>query len=210
MDILEKLILTVPVFLLSLAVHEYMHAWAATKLGDPTPKAMGRLTLNPIAHLDPLGSLMFVIGTVLGGFLIGWAKPVPINRIFFKNPRRDFALVGISGPAANFVQAVVWYAIFRSLMILPLMDNVWLGILLDFARYGVFINIILLCFNLVPIPPLDGSRVLSWLLPALQAYSLERLEPYGFIIILMLIWTGLFGLVYHPLVSFVARSFPGI
>ncbi len=205
---LAHLILALPIFLSAITFHEYMHAWAADRMGDPTPRAMGRLTLNPRAHLDPLGSLMFVISS-LSGFFFGWAKPVPINHFNFRHPRRDFAFVALSGPGANFMQAVGWYALWSFLHAVFAYPSAAAQMLLTFTSLGVIVNLVLLCFNLIPIPPLDGSRVLAWLLPARHAAVLDKMEPFGFIILLMLIWTNLFGLIYYPVLGAALRLFPG-
>ncbi|NIM05211.1 MAG: site-2 protease family protein [Armatimonadetes bacterium] len=210
-DKIEILILTLPIFLLSISFHEYMHAWAADKLGDPTARTAGRLTINPRSHLDPVGLVMFILAVLFAGFFIGWAKPVPVNRHYFRQPRRDFALVSIAGPMANLIQAYVWYALlYLVLLVTGPFPSLGMAIVLNFLRLGVIVNIILLCFNLIPVPPLDGSRVLAWLLPARHAQVLDRIEPFGFFIILMLLWTGILGRIYVPMMQLVLWMFPKI
>jgi Zn-dependent protease len=207
---IETLLLTLPIFLLSISFHEYSHAWAAYRLGDPTGKAMGRLTADPRAHIDPLGLVMFILAVLFGGYFIGWAKPVPVNHYNFRQRRRDMALVSISGPAANLLQAVAWYMLLRLfLLMFPFPLSVML-VVIKFLKLAVIVNIVLLCFNLLPIPPLDGSRVLAWLLPARQAGLLDKMEPFGFIILLGLLWTGLLGVLYRPLMYLVLWLFPGL
>lgn len=206
---LADLLLALPIFLLSLSFHEYMHAWAADKMGDPTARAMGRLTINPRAHIDPFGFIIFVFAVLFSNIFIGWAKPVPINPGNFRNPRRDFAFVAISGPGANFMQALGWYLLWRFLTMTFPFPSAALETLLAFTRAGVIINLALLCFNLLPIPPLDGSRVLAWLLPPRHAILVDRMEPFGFFILLLLLWTGILGMIYHPLLGVAVRLFPG-
>jgi len=201
------LIVLIPLFLLSVSIHEFSHAWAADRLGDPTPRAMGRLTINPRAHIDPLGAVMFVIA-FFSRFFIGWAKPVPVNIYNFRHPRRDFALVAISGPASNLIQALGWYLIWLAFLMAP--ASAVKEIASALCGMGVVLNVALLCFNLIPVPPLDGSRLLAWLLPAEQAAHLDRLEPYGFLILLLLIWTGVLDIIYPPLFGMMIRIFPGI
>jgi Zn-dependent protease len=208
-DKIFDLLLLLPVFLLSISLHEFAHAWAATKLGDPTPRALGRLTVNPRAHLDPLGTIMFIAGFLFQGFLFGWAKPVPVNHFNFRHPRRDFALVALSGPGSNFMQAIGWYLLWLAfLFALPF--SFFLREPISYlCELGVLINIILCCFNLIPIPPLDGSRLLAWMLPPRQAAVIDGLERYGMLILMVLILTGIFGVIYSPLFHAVISLFPG-
>ncbi|MGB9876955.1 MAG: site-2 protease family protein, partial [bacterium] len=165
----------------------YAHGWVAWKLGDPTARYSGRLTLDPRAHFDPLGALMFLISALVGiGF--GWAKPVPVNFYNLKNPRRDTILVSLAGAGANILVAsgcLAFYHIFRTFIPIPLLA-VWFQI-------GFVLNLFLALFNLVPIPPLDGSKVLMALLPYRYAYWYAQLEPFGFVLLLIFIMSPLFG-----------------
>jgi len=170
MDIILFIIFIV-VILASLSVHEYAHAKAADLLGDPTPRQAGRLTLNPIAHIDPFGLLALII------MRIGWAKPVPINPYNFKNPDQGMMVVGLAGPVSNFLIAWVLSAILRTV---PFIPSFWLSILTN----AIFINLALMIFNLLPIPPLDGSRIFTQFLPLEWQYNLER---YGFFILIAII-----------------------
>jgi Zn-dependent protease len=166
-------------------VHEFAHAYVADRLGDPTPRGMGRLTLNPLAHLDPIGSLMIL----LAGF--GWAKPVQINPAYFTDWRRDSILVALAGPLANVTLVFLLGLPFK----LDLVDP---GVVRSLLLWGLQINAMLAVFNLIPIPPLDGSKVLVGLLPPRLAIGYARIEPFGFIILLALIFTGALSAIVIP------------
>ncbi|MFA4966716.1 MAG: site-2 protease family protein [Candidatus Margulisiibacteriota bacterium] len=163
-----EFILLAVIILLSISIHEFSHAKAADILGDPTPRQAGRLTLNPIAHIDPLGLLAFLI------IRIGWAKPVPINPYNFKNPNRGMMLTGLAGPASNLFLAWILAIILKNV---PIRTDIWLMAL----QTGIFINLALMIFNLLPIPPLDGSRIYTQYLPYEWQINLER---YGFFILI--------------------------
>ena len=179
MQDISTLILWVPGLLFALTVHEYAHGRVAYALGDPTPKRAGRLTFNPIAHLDPIGTVMIFL------FHIGWAKPVPVNPYFFRNPRRDIVLVSAAGPLANLITALAAGTILKVLTFTGQFRTLlWMMIL-----YTMDINVILMVFNLIPIPPLDGSKVLFGLLKTSQA-TMAAMERIGPLILLMVIVLG--------------------
>lgn len=186
----------------ALVLHEYAHGWVAYQSGDRTAKAMGRLSLNPLKHIDPIGTValpLMLFITTGGRFVFGAAKPVPVNFAALRNPRRDMVLVGLAGPLANFIFAAVLVAVWR---FLP--SSEFLGF--RFENF-IFVNVFLGAFNLVPIPPLDGSRVVMGLLPFPAARAYAAIEPYGFIIILLLLPLGVLDLVVWPFVELLLRLF---
>ncbi len=205
---IDLLLIQAPVILLSLTVHEYFHGWTANKLGDPTAKMQGRLTLNPIAHLDIFGTiLMFIIG-------FGWAKPVPINPRYFKDPKKDTILVAIAGPLSNLVMAVVAGLLLRYMIPQMMAGGGVSGgvysIITIILILTLFYGIALAVFNLIPIPPLDGSRVLYGVLPNKYAYAYSKFEPYGvlFLFGLFVFAGGVFHYIFYP-VSLITESISG-
>lgn len=193
-------LLAVPI-LLAVTVHEVAHGWVADKLGDPTARLAGRLTLNPFKHLDPVGTLVFVVTR-----MVGWAKPVPVNPYNLKNPQRDMIWVAAAGPAANILLASGFALIYH-------IFNSWLDFsfgpvttpVVAMAQMGVYINLGLATFNILPIPPLDGSNILMGILPRDLAIQYERITPYGFIILLILIFTDLVSTVLFPIINTMAN-----
>lgn len=190
--------------MLGIILHEVAHGWMAARRGDPTATQLGRITLNPLPHIDPMGLGLFVLTSLTGPFVFGWAKPVPINPRYFKNPVTDIMLVSFAGPAANFLLAVLFAIGLRVFLgSFPYVEwhtnTVWYYFFY-MLQTGVAINLTLGWFNLMPIPPLDGSKILWGLLPASIAGPYMGLERYGFLIIMLLLMTGIFGLVLFPLV----------
>ena len=197
-----QLLLSLPIILLSLSVHETAHAIAANKLGDPTAKNLGRITLNPIKHLDPIGFLCML----LCGF--GWANPVPINTRYFKNPRRDMAISAAAGPLSNVILAFIFALLLKvSYSVLPGMITTQTSfelasILVTFLSIGVSLNITLAVFNLLPVPPLDGSRMLYVMLPPKQYFGVMKYERYISLGIMVLLLIG----VLDPIISFASNK----
>ena len=190
-------------FFLGITCHEFAHGYVSYLMGDPTAKLAGRLTLNPLKHLDPVGTLVLVLTQ-----LIGWAKPVPINPNYYKDYRRGILYVSLAGPMANFA-VMLFFAIVLKILIVVAQNpgaaesEYILRPMINIAVAGVFINAILGTFNLLPIPPLDGSKILACLLPGPMAARFMQLERYGFIILILLAVTGGLGLILAPVSSFV-------
>lgn len=202
---IQKLVLLLPGFLLAITCHEAAHGYVAYKLGDPTPKMAGRLTLNPFKHLDVVGTLVLVLTR-----MIGWAKPVPVDPRFFKNPQRGMMLVGLAGPAANFVLAVVFTICLKGCAHVlltqpsPLEVRLFLPLAL-ICKEGVLISLVLGFFNLLPIPPLDGSNILAGFMPLRTAMRYMSFGRYGFIVIVLLAVTGVLGQILQPAVMYAAQ-----
>lgn len=191
-------IMAVPI-LMAITFHEVAHGMVAFRLGDPTAKNAGRLTLNPLAHLDLVGTLVFLITR-----MIGWAKPVPVNPIYFKNPRKGMLWVALAGPATNMVLAVLSAILLKWLLNLHLpADSQWGAVAVpvgQMAYVSVRLNVGLAVFNIIPIPPLDGGRIMVGILPEKQAISYAKLESYGFILLLLLIFSGMVEYVVFPII----------
>lgn len=178
---------SIAVLLLSVIIHEVSHGLMAERLGDPTARRMGRITLNPLPHIDLWGSIIIpAFMLITGGFLIGWAKPVPIDPRYFKDPMRDFAVTAMAGPVSNMAQVLVYSIIFHVSISLH-----WPVLIAYIASTGIFLNLLLALFNLLPIPPLDGSRLVAAVLPRDMGWQFLSVGRYGFIILFMLIATGL-------------------
>jgi len=184
---------------MSLSFHEAAHAWAANRLGDPTARQLGRLTLNPLAHIDWIGTVLFPLVAMSSGLpLIGWAKPVPVDVRYLREPRRDFALIALAGPVSNLILAVAATLAFEFYMRIPVEPRV----LADPLRMAIVLNVLLAVFNMFPIPPLDGGNVLMGLVPAPVARAINWLRPYGFLIIYALMFTGILWRVMGPIQVF--------
>jgi Zn-dependent protease len=210
-DITQRIIISAFPILIAITFHEVSHGFVANRLGDPTAKMMGRLTLNPIAHIDPIGTILMpfmLIVLTQGQFVFGYAKPVPINPMNFKNPKKDMAISAAAGPITNILLAIASILILKFIVVplsflLPesVTETVFTPVAM-ILKSSVIINVVLAAFNMIPIPPLDGGRVLTGFLTTKQAISFSRIEPFGFLIVLILIMTGIAGYFIMPLVSF--------
>ena len=186
-DIIQTIAVYALPVLFAITLHEAAHAYAAKYFGDPTAYMLGRMSLNPVRHIDPLGTIVIPIALYVatsGSFVFGYAKPVPIDFGKLRNPKRQMAWVSLAGPGANFVMALLWMIIFIFLHA----ANVQEPFVLEMAQAGILVNILMFAFNLVPIPPLDGGRILTSMLPNRLADQFARIEPYGFFIVIALIY----------------------
>ena len=199
------------VLLFSLTVHETAHAWTADRLGDPTARLLGRVSLNPIVHADPVGTLLFpLIALVTGAPLIGWAKPVPVNTRRLARPRRDYVLVAAAGPGSNLVLAVSAALLLMGLPVSPQTlgeANVSVPVATILSE-AIRVNVLLAVFNMIPIPPLDGGNVLAGLLPYRMALSFNRVRPYGVLLLYALILSGGFNYIVVPPYQFIVSWLP--
>ena len=199
----EKIVVAAVPIIFAITVHEVAHGWVASKLGDPTAKLAGRLTLNPVKHVDPLGTIAVpLIMIALTPFAFGWAKPVPVNWRNLGQPRRDMALVAAAGPGANVIMLVIWTLLLSALFTAGNDISYTSVLLVEMAKVGIIINIVLIALNLLPLPPLDGSRIVTAFLSPTAAYRYNLLERWGLPILVVLIFTGVLGKILHPLIGF--------
>lgn len=201
-QILEVVTIWVLPVIFAITLHEAAHGWVANKLGDPTARALGRITINPVKHIDLVGTIIVPLVLVtLGGFVFGWAKPVPVDARNFKKPVEHMAIVAAAGPISNLLMALFW-ALIMAFAINWLEPDQWLKRpLAMMAQAGVFINIVLMALNLLPLLPLDGGRVVAGFLPPQVADRFMKLEPYGLIILLLLLFSGILGKILGPVIS---------
>lgn len=194
--------------LLGIILHEVAHGWMARRCGDHTAEAMGRLTLNPVPHIDPMGLAVFGLTSLTGSFVFGWAKPVPVDPRNFHNPHRDMMLVALAGPATNFLLAIAFgIGLLAMLHLFPYhhwKSYSWYSFAISSMHAGVIINFGLGWLNLLPIPPLDGSKILAYFLPGAIAWKFMTFSRYGFVVLLVLLATGILGKILEPLVRWSA------
>lgn len=212
LNILQKIFIWAVPVIFAIVLHEVAHGWVANKLGDPTAKRLGRLTINPIKHIDPVGTIIVPLSLLLiphVNFIFGWAKPVPVSYQNLRSPRRDMAIVAAAGPIVNLIMAMIW-ACFAKL-VLSLNNDGYssfatsndLGQLFIYAGIaGIGINLVLAVLNLLPIPPLDGSRILTSLLPYKVAYYYNKLSRVGFILLIILLASGILSFILEPAIVF--------
>ncbi len=194
--------------LFAITVHEVAHGWVAKQFGDKTAMMMGRLTLNPVKHIDPMGTVLVPLLLVVlqTGFVFGWAKPVPVTTENLRHPKRDMVWVALAGPLSNGVMALLWLlAIVVGVAIhssMPLVSEP----LIYMGQAGILINIVLMVLNLLPLPPLDGGRIVTGLLPGRLSWQFSRIEPYGFFILIGLLATGILGQIMGPLINGISNT----
>jgi len=200
--LMQKIALYAIPMIFAITLHEAAHGYVARHFGDYTAYQQGRISLNPLIHIDPVGTILIplvLVVTTAGQFIFGWAKPVPVNFGNLRNPKRDMLWVAAAGPGANLLMAILWGVVLKVAFVLPV--NYFSYPLQEMAGGGVKINLVLMALNLIPIPPLDGGRIAVSLLPNQLAYRFAMIEPYGFIIIVVLLATQLLGVVIGPVVT---------
>lgn len=202
LTLIQKIAVWAVPLIFAITLHEVAHGFVAYLFGDHTARLSGRLTLNPIKHIDPIGTIAVpFLMMLVSNFIFGWAKPVPVDARNLKHPRRDMALVALAGPMSNLLMAICWGLIAKLGMMSVDSGNSWLGVpLMNMGGVGIMINVVLGVLNLIPLPPLDGGKVLEALLPRKAAYTFSLLEPYGFYILILLMITGLLTSIMGPFV----------
>jgi Zn-dependent protease len=202
LTLIQKITIWALPLIFAITLHEVAHGYVASLFGDQTARLSGRLTLNPIKHIDPFGTILVpFLMLLVSHFIFGWAKPVPVDPRNLRNPRRDMALVALAGPLSNLIMAFFWGLVAKLGLMAALSNHSWSGIpLIYMGKAGMVINIVLGVLNLIPLPPLDGGRVMSALLTRRAAYVFSLIEPYGFIILIALLLTGILTSIITPIV----------
>jgi Zn-dependent protease len=212
LTIIQQIAIWVLPLIFAITLHEVAHGYVASLFGDQTARFSGRLSINPIKHIDLVGTTIVpLLMLLVGNFIFGWAKPVPVDPRNLRHPRRDMAFVALAGPLSNLLMALFWGLIAKGGILLAESGNSWLGAPLNYMGIsGVMINVVLAVLNLIPLPPLDGGKVLSSLLPPRTAYHFSLIEPYGFIILILLLITGVLGRIMGPLVALFSGMIGGV
>ncbi len=208
LTIAQKIAVWALPLIFAITVHEVAHGYVASLFGDQTARLSGRLTLNPVRHIDLVGTIILPLAMILlgTGFVFGWAKPVPVDPRNMRNPRSNMAIVALAGPAANLLMAFLWAAIAKLGMYFAAQGNVWIGVpLVYMGEIGIMINIVLGVLNLIPLPPLDGGNILKSLLPPRMAYKFSFIEPYSFFILILLLVSGLLVVIIGPFIGLLLR-----
>ncbi|EKD53638.1 MAG: Peptidase M50 [uncultured bacterium] len=212
LSLIQKVVVWALPVLFAITIHEVAHGWVASFFGDQTARLSGRLTLNPIKHIDPVGTVLLpILMLMISNFIFGWAKPVPVDSRNLHHPRRDMALVALAGPLANIVMAFCWGGIAKLGTFAIDGGNGWLGMPLTYmGGAGIMINAVLAVLNFIPLPPLDGSKMIMPFLPRRAAYYFDQLEPYGFFILILLMVTGVLNSMMMPVVFLLMNSVGGV
>jgi Zn-dependent protease len=208
LTLVQKIAVSALPIIFAITVHEASHGYAAKYFGDLTAEKMGRITLNPLKHIDPIGTILLpALTLMLGGILFGWAKPVPVNFAGLRNPKKDMLWVAAAGPASNLVMAIFWVLLLKYAQAAP---DYAAYFLIEMSKVGIMINLVLMVLNLLPLPPLDGGRIAVSLLPMNLAVKLSQVERYGFIILIILLFTGILGKIIFPIINFFGQLLLGI
>lgn len=207
LTVIQKMAVWALPLVFAITVHEVAHGFVASLCGDQTAKLSGRLTLNPVRHIDPLGTVVLpLLMLMFSNFIFGWAKPVPVDPRNLRHPRRDMAIVALAGPVSNLLMAFLWAAVAKGGMTAAASGNEWVGVPLAYmGEAGIMINIVLGVLNLIPLPPLDGGNILKNLLPPRLAYQFSFIEPYSFFILIALLVSGLLSNIIGPFVVILLR-----
>lgn len=205
LTLIQKIAVWALPLIFAITLHEVAHGFVASLLGDQTAKLSGRLTINPVKHIDPIGTILIpFVMLLVSNFIFGWAKPVPVDPRNLRNPRRDMAFVALAGPVSNLLMALFWGLVARLGILADQGGSSWSGVpLVYMGGAGITINVVLAVLNLIPLPPLDGGKILEAVLPRRAAYSVSLVEPYGFYILILLMMTGILSSIMSPFVYYI-------